>query len=125
MKTALLIYNNESRIINITDAIFNLFQEREEMCNKSIESFLSRLNSVPGNAKLYMHPEVFKEHEDDFNDDELDEIIDGYFYQKGKELFEFDIDEVIGEYYIPKDNENVNIKIIFEPLDCGFLFFEE
>lgn len=125
MKTALLIYNNESRIINITDAIFNLFQEREEMCSKSIESFQSRLNSVPGNAPLYMHPEIFQEHEDDFNDDELDEIIDGYFYQKGKELFEFDIDEVIGEYYIPKDNENVNIKIIFEPLDCGFLFFEE
>jgi hypothetical protein len=123
MRTALLIHNKESRIINITDAIFNLFQEREEMCRKSIEHFQSRLNSVPGNAPLFMHPEVFEEHEDDFDDDELDEIIDGYFYQKGKELFGFNIDEVFVEYYLPKDNENV--RIVFEPLYGDFLFLEE
>lgn len=117
MKTALLTFNNESKIINITDAIFNLFQDREEMCSKSIESFQSRLNSVPGNAPLYMYPEVFQEHEDDFDDDELDEIIDGYFYQKGKELFGFDIERVFVEYYIPKDNKDANIKMIFEPFD--------
>ena len=112
MKTALLIFNGKSRVIEVTDAIYNLYNLREEMCKKSVDSFQNKLNSLPKNSLIIDHPEVFKESEDDFDDDELDEIIDGYFYKKGEELFGFNIEDVVVEYYALGEKEDIYVGFI-------------
>jgi len=109
MKTALLIFNGKSRVIEVTDAIYNLYNLREEMCEKSIDYFMNKINSLPKNSLIIDHPEVFQESENDYEDDELDEIIDGYFYKKGEELFGFNIEDVFVEYYVLGVKEDIYV----------------
>lgn len=111
MKTALLIYKGEEKIIEIPNAIYNLYMEREDKCANVVDDFTEKLKSYPKNALIINHPEIFENCEF-YEDKEADEILDGYFYQKGKELFDFNIDEVFPEGYLPIGKEDIKIEFV-------------
>jgi hypothetical protein len=114
MRTALLIFGDWHEKVEISEHIYNLYEERERLCSISLNKFKEKLNSVPGDAILIEHPEIFEDEEEYYEDDELDEILDGYFYKKGVECFGFREEEIILEGYLAEGDED--IRICFKPL---------
>ena len=110
MRTALLIFGDWHEKIEIPEHIYNLYQERERLCAISLDKFAEKMKSLPGDALLIDHPEIFEDEEEYYEDEELDEILDGYFYQKAVEVFGINQDEYLLEGFIPQGDEDIKIE---------------
>jgi hypothetical protein len=112
MRTALLIFGDWHETIEIPEHINALYQERERLCGISVDKFSEKINSMPNDALLIDHPEIFDEEEEYYEDAEMDEILDGYFLQKAEELFGINKDEYFPEGYLPEGGEDIKIRFV-------------
>jgi len=129
MKTARLIfkYNNgefgkfgedlfkgdKEEVIEITDAIFNSYEELEEKAEERMGEFKDALDSLPENSSIMQNLHIFDSvSEENITEDEeeLDTIVDGYFRNKSKEIF--GSDNVVVEYLI-SEKVKEDIVVVF------------
>lgn len=98
MKKALILLDDTSRVIEISDSIFNLFTDVDEIASQKMSVLKERFGEKPS-EHIMNSLHIFDCLEDTDEEREDDEILDGYFLNIASKDFGLDVDETIVEYY--------------------------